>query len=213
MRYVTVSEMREIDRRAIEERGIPVRTLMNNAGKALSNEASLIANKGDAVIFCGYGNNGGDGLAAARYLAEKGALVKVFMVGKPKQMSPETEANYNELIRLNIRPEKILGPEEIYPIFKDAKKPYFIIDAIFGIGFKGLLDHVCIKLIELINSSGVPVISADIPSGLNADTGRPLPLAVKASATVTFGYPKKGFQNPEAVTFLGKVVVADIGLG
>lgn len=212
MRYVTADEMRQIDRRAIEERGITARVLMENAGAAVAREAKKTVGKGPAAVFCGYGNNGGDGLVAARRLAKDGYGVTVIFAGKPKSLSPETNSSLEDILGLKIRPLFISGTEEIGPIFKKLDGPVVIIDAIFGIGIKGGLDDFYKVLIEKINSLGAPVISCDIPSGLDADTGNPLPVAVKAAVTVTFGYPKAGFRNAHSREYTGKIVVADIGL-
>jgi 23S rRNA (cytosine1962-C5)-methyltransferase len=212
MRYVTAAEMKEIDRHAIEDRGIPAGWLMENAGKALALEAESVASKKTASVFCGYGNNGGDGLVAARQLIKKAYKVEVFIVGKPKTLTPETNSNLEKLFVLKITPRFIADKSEIKKIFDSLDKPGVVVDAIFGIGIKGALDDLYIEAINRINALGAPIVSADIPSGLDADTGLPLPVAVKAQSTVTFGYPKEGFKDPGAKEFTGKVIVADIGL-
>lgn len=213
MRYVTAAEMKEIDRRAIEDRGIPAKVLMENAGKALYEWAVKSAAGGDsAVVFCGYGNNGGDGLVAARHLIKNGYNVSIILAGKPKSLSPETNANLEEILQMGVKPQFISKKEDIEPALKNIKKNSIIIDAIFGIGIRGDLDEFYAELISGINNIGVPVVSADIPSGMDADSGKPLPVAVKAAVTVTFGHPKSGFKKAEAKECLGKLVVADIGL-
>ena len=212
MRYVTATEMKELDRQTIEEHGIPAKVLMENAGAAVAREAKKASGKGPAAVFCGYGNNGGDGLVAARHLAKDGYGVTVIFAGKPKSLSPETNSNLEEILKLNINPLFISTIDEIGPFFKKLTPLAVVIDAIFGIGIKGGLDDFYKKLIEEINSLGVPIISCDIPSGLDANTGSPLPVAVKAAVTVTFGYPKAGFKNIHSKEYTGKLVVADIGL-
>ncbi|MCX5686897.1 MAG: NAD(P)H-hydrate epimerase [Candidatus Omnitrophica bacterium] len=211
MRYVTASEMKEIDRHAIEEFGIPAARLMENAGRAVAEEARKTAPAGEAIVFAGYGNNGGDGLVAARHLSNNGYRVKVFFAGKPKSLSPETNSNLESLLTININPQFISTESDVENISGKIAKPGIIIDAIFGIGIKGTLDSFYVKLIDKINEIGAPVISVDIPSGLDADSGNPSPTAIRAARTVTFGYPKIGFKNAEADKFIGKLIVADIG--
>jgi len=223
MRYVTAAQMKEIDRHAIEESGIPAAALMENAGKAVAGEAEKVlergkegkgqgGNKREVLIFCGYGNNGGDGLVAARHLAKRGHDVKVFFAGSAKSLTPETNSNLERLFPLKINPQFISNETEAEKIFSKIKRPDVVIDAIFGIGLKGPLDNFYVDLIERIGSLCAPIISADIPSGLDADTGKPLPVAIKAASTVTFGFPKAGFKNKEAEGYIGKLIIADIGL-
>lgn len=211
MRYVTASEMKEIDRHATEECGIPAARLMENAGIAVAEEAKKTVPPGEAIVFVGYGNNGGDGLVTARHLLKFGYKIKVFFVGKPKSLSPETNSNLEFLVKINVNPQFIANESDIENILGKMAKPGIIIDAIFGIGIKGPLDSFYVTLIDKLNNIGAPIISVDIPSGLDADSGDPSPAAIKAAATVTFGYPKTGFKNPESERFTGKIVVADIG--
>ncbi len=198
-----------MDSRAIKECGIPASLLMENAGKAIAAEVKKTIKKdGRVFAFCGYGNNGGDGFVAARHLLLNGYPVETFLVGKPKPFSPETLANYRALADMNHTPVVISDAKSIdgLPI------PDLIIDAIFGIGLRGIPDEFFLNLIDRINGFGCPVIAADVPSGLDADTGKPLGSAVRATKTVTMGYPKIGFQNPGAKKYLGEVICADIGL-
>ncbi len=212
LKYVTVREMKEIDRYTIEECGVPASALMENAGKAVAEEVKKIFSEGTVFIFCGYGNNGGDGMVAARYLWQERYQVKVFLVGKPKPFSPETEVNFQALKDLGCPVVSIKSVAELKGIFPTLSLPCLVIDAIFGIGIRGVLDDFYLLLIKKINSLGCPIVAVDIPSGLEGDTGEPLGVAVKATKTVTMGYPKVGFKNPTCQQFLGTLVVADIGL-
>lgn len=211
-RYVTVKQMRELENAAVTKDGIALSTLMETAGRAVANEAIQIVKSGNIAVFSGYGNNGGDGMVAARYLIENGYQVKVFLAGNSKPFSPETNANYKTLIDLGYRPISISTKEEIKKRFQEMAKPEVIIDAIFGIGIHGMLSDFYLKLIDKINGIASPVISVDIPSGLEADSGESLGIAVQADKTVTFGYPKAGFKNPKAKVYLGELIIADIGL-
>ena len=192
--------------------GIPALTLMENAGKAVAGEVAKAVKRGRVMIFAGYGNNGGDALVAARHLANKDYDVKVYFVGPPKSFSPESNKNLESLFTLGMAVGSIPSKDDIAPLFDGLKTPAAIVDGIFGIGLKGEVDDFYKELIDRINSAGAPVISIDIPSGLDADTGEVCGKTIKAATTVTFGYPKAGFVNPNAEMYIGKVVVADIGL-
>ena len=210
--YVTVKRMREIEANAINKRGITAAWLMENAGKLVANAAQDMRKPGEIAVFSGYGNNGGDGMVAARYLMERGYGVKVFLTGSPRAFSPEAGANHAQLIISGCEPEKITGIEEIEQVFHKMPKPALIIDAIFGIGIRGVLDEFYLKLIKSINAAGSLVLAVDVPSGLDADTGEPLGVAVRADRTVALGYPKAGFNNPIAKACIGELTIADIGL-
>lgn len=212
IKFVTVSEMRHIETIAVKEYGKSIAALMESAGKAVANEAMAMVKEGEVWVFCGYGNNGGDGLVAARYLIKQGYKTKVFLVGSPKPFSTEASLNYTALLVLGCQPQKISTTEEINKSLDDVKDARLLIDAIFGVGIRGTLEKFYITLIDKINSLDVPIISVDIPSGLDADTGKPLGVAIKAIKTLTMGYPKIGFKDAKAKPYLGELVVADIGL-
>ena len=212
-RYVTVKQIRELEDAALTKHGIALSILMENAGKAVADQAAGLVKKGAPIaVFCGYGNNGGDGMVAARYLIKNGYQVKVFLAGSFRAFSEETNANYKALIDLGYSPISISTKVEIEKRFQEMAKPEVIIDAIFGIGIHGMLSDFYLKLIDKINAIASPVISVDIPSGLEADSGESLGIAVQADKTVTFGYPKAGFKNPKAKVYLGELIIADIGL-
>ncbi|MFH1369168.1 MAG: NAD(P)H-hydrate epimerase [Elusimicrobiota bacterium] len=208
MKSVTSAEMREIDRRATEEFGVASRTLMENAGKAVADAAESIAKSSvnkRILVLCGPGNNGGDGLVAARYLQNRGYKVKVLLIKEPGAFKGDTLENYKlaENLWLDMH---VFGDSTI---FRDYD---VVIDALLGTGTKGEIAGAYKLAIDYINSSGVPVVSVDIPSGLDADTGMVFGTAVKAQITVTMALPKKGFENPEAAQYLGKLIIADIGI-
>jgi len=212
MIYVTAEQMKRLDRYAIEQCGIPAAFLMENAGKAVADEAARIAGDCEIIVFSGYGNNGGDGFVSARYLKERSCRVKVFTTGPGKVFSQAAKVNLDAILKLNIIPEQIKLQKDIDVVFNGMKDRTIIVDAIFGIGIKGLLDGFYQSIIERINSTGFKIVSVDVPSGLDADTAEPRPCAVKAFSTVTFGYPKVGFTKTASKTYTGKVIVADIGL-
>ena len=205
--------MRKIDSLATAKFGIPSLILMENAGRSVACEAEgMIRNKATSiVIFCGYGNNGGDGFVAARYLLNRGHNVVIYVVGKQKKMSKDTKINFDIINKMKIMVKKITNQEQINIATRYIGKRQLIIDAVFGIGLKGRLDTFYCYLFKKINSS-IPILSIDIPSGLDADKGVPLPIAIKAKRTMTMGLAKKGFMNPSAKRYLGRVIIADISL-
>lgn len=233
MRHLSVKEICHLDRLASKKYGIPSLILMENAGRTVAEETLKLLNRLTAhplvAIFCGGGNNGGDGFVAARYLLNKGANIRLCLLKKPTEISPDASTNLNILKHLRLRP-KIIFDRNLKFLSKELRSADIIIDAIFGTGLKSEVTGIHAKVIEMINQSNKPVISVDIPSGLDADTGLPLPCTalvqglgeprkdfsargkcIKAKITVTMGYPKRGFLNPKAKKFIGKVVVADIG--
>lgn len=204
MKYVTRGEMQEIDRLAVEKHGIPVDVLMENAGRAVADAVEERASKACPVVaVCGKGNNGGDGFVAARLLAERGFEVEVLALQHSYDESTATGRNW----------AKVRDSLDFVGRFK-TRPMAVIVDAIFGTGLSRPVTGREKALIGEMNRFDVrwfPIVSVDIPSGLDADTGRPLGIAVRASVTVTMGLPKAGFKNPEAKAHLGELVVADIG--
>jgi NAD(P)H-hydrate epimerase len=207
MKTVSVKEMQEFDRKAIEEKGIPPITLMENAGKAVSGIALDIL-KGikdkRAAIFCGTGNNGGDGFVAARHLFNKGVKVNIYLIGKRKDLKNDPGINARMLEDIGVEVGEIDKPVSL-----DTD---LIIDAIFGIGLKGEVKEPARSIIIDLNKKSMPVISVDVPSGLDADTGKILGVSVKAAITVTMQFPKKGFYKNKGPEYVGKVITADIGI-
>ena len=204
MRYVTRQEMHEIDRQAIDDHGIPVDTLMENAGRAVADAAvDRVSPSCPVVVVCGKGNNGGDGFVAARLLADRGFEVEVYAL--EKFYDPATAAGRNwKKVR-----------EELDFVGRFKKRPMaLIIDAVFGTGLTREVrarERAIISEINAFDRRWFPVIAVDIPSGLDADAGRPLGIAVQASMTVTMGLAKEGFRAPGAEAYVGELVVADIG--
>ncbi len=204
--------MRLIDDHNINTYGIPAQVLMEHAGKAVADETfKLLPKKGNKVaVFCGPGNNGGDGLVAARWLHHYGLEVEVFFLGDPAKSSLETRLNFDITANLRIPMHRIQGN---WPSLKE-QIGYFnlVVDGLLGTGMHGQIQGLYKNIIDDLNSNGVKIISIDIPSGLNADTGQPLGSCISAAMTVTLGFPKIGFSRPGAKKYTGKVVVADIGL-
>lgn len=211
MKAVTAREMQEIDRLAREEYGIPSLRLMENAGRASAEEIFKHFKSGRGAVFCGKGNNGGDGFVAARYLGEYGIKTNVFLLCKASHIKNHAPlVNLARLKKLNRRVREIVT-EEDEKRFKAGFECDFIVDAIFGIGFSGTLSAPARGVVEFMNAAQKPIFALDVPSGLDATTGEAQGTSVRAYKTITFGLPKTGFSNAAAKPYLGKVVVKDIG--
>lgn len=212
---LSVAQLREIDRRCVEEFGIPTLLLMENAGlRAAEVALNMIPRDAHTVCVCGAGNNGGDGFVIARHLSNRRVPVRIVVVGRTAAIQPTSAPGMNLQIirRMGIPSLHILRPEEIERVEKEIAGAGLIVDALCGIGLKGKLRPLQRACVEAMNGSGRKVLAVDVPSGLDADTGRPLPVAVHAAKTVTFVAMKRGFLNPEAKDHIGKVEVVDIGV-
>lgn len=212
---LTAEDVREIDRRCKEEFGIPTLLLMEAAGRAVATVAaqSTTSNLPIAVL-CGTGNNGGDGFVAARYLINRGLPVHLYIVGRLDRLPQDSPPfiNLTILHRLKVATYHILDGAEAPNLLRQLERATLIIDALIGVGLSTPLRPLHQAVIEAVNQISRPVIAVDIPSGLHADTGKPLPIAVKARTTVTFVAPKKGMLTETASDFVGRIVVADIGV-
>lgn len=209
MKVARVSEMMELDRRAIEEFGIAAELLMENAGQAvffaLLKEFGVRGKR--FVVFCGLGNNGGDGLVVARKLHSGGAAVKAFILGAPGKFKGALKINFDIVSRLPIEMRRIQSAEEIKP---EVAQCDCIVDAIFGTGLTREITGLYRDVIELINRSGKTVFSVDIPSGVHGDTSKVMGAAVRADVTVTFGLPKIGNMLFPGYNLGGKLYVSHI---
>jgi hydroxyethylthiazole kinase-like uncharacterized protein yjeF len=207
--------IRAVDRTAIDEYGIPGLILMENAARGLARKTLEMLDETTSraslvLIFCGSGNNGGDGFALARDLHNAGVDVAIVVVGEPK---PGTDAGVNRMIcqRMGLRE---LSVDEV-DSFDRRYQADLIVDAMFGTGLDRALSGSAAQAVQWINQSKRPVLAVDVPSGLDCDTGRPAGgasgIAVKATRTVTFVGFKSGFEGLDAQKYLGEVSVVDIG--
>jgi len=201
--------MRNLDRTAIEKFGIEDKLLMENAGLATFGviQSELGAKGRKFAVFCGVGNNGGDGCVVARKLHSNGGDVRVFIVGNPERFADSAKMNFNIIKKLPVEIIEIVDADSVkaYVLDSDA-----IIDAIFGTGLARDVEGLYRDVIEMINDSGKPVFSVDIPSGVNGDTGMIMGAAVKADYTVTFGLPKAGNMLFPGYDLCGKLYVTHI---
>jgi len=211
-------QVRAFDAWAINELGIPGLVLMENAGRSCAEliEEKLSAIAGPKVcIFCGTGNNGGDGFVIARHLLNRGFAIVVVLCGGRNKVKGNARANLDILEGLGVRVEKLdvdTGSDVKGRAASFARDADMIVDAIFGTGLNGELRDEHKRLIAGINALGCPILSVDTPSGLDCDTGRPLGAAIMANCTVTFVAVKKGFVLETAQSHTGEIYVASIGV-
>ena len=203
--------LQELDRRAVEQFGIPILVLMENAGRAVALAVQHALRPGSRVlIVCGPGNNGGDGLVAARHLHNAGAEVAVLLAAVREQFkdAAATQLKIVEAMKLSV---DVITPghAELRDWLVEGTPGDLVVDAIFGTGLTRPVEGLAKEIVEAINKSGRRVVSVDIPSGLDCDSGLPLGAAIKAAETVSFCGMKKGFDAGRS--FVGKVIVADIG--
>src|SRR5918996_3463839 len=197
--------MRATDRWAIEEQGVPSLELMEAAGSATARAAGEVAHSAQASVVCGKGNNAGDGLVAARRLAETGYEVEVLLLSPPDQLSGDAEANLRRLPG----PSRHVAAGELGDALAGSG---VVIDAIFGTGFSGAPRAPADAAIEAINACGAPVVAADIASGVDASTGEVEDNAVRADVSVSFHAPKLGHWIAPGKWHAGEVRVAGIGI-
>lgn len=205
MKLVTALEMHEIDRQTIERFGIPGRELMERAGRSVASKIKELYPQKKVIVLAGAGNNGGDGLVAAKELFSSGSDVKVLMFENKDKLSPDCRFQFEAARQMDLPVEFVKG------ITETALSDTVIVDAIFGTGLKRNITGYMAKVIGDLNRLAVPVISVDIPSGISADTGQVMGIAVKSDYTVTFGLPKRGHFLYPGADYSGRLFVADIG--
>lgn len=209
---VTAQEMRELDRRTITEACVPGLLLMEAASRSVADAACCMLGGSPAgkriAVFCGRGNNGGDGFAAARHLSGRKADVSVFLAGDAKSLKGDALANFSMLRAWNVPVVELHSRSGLRKISPGD----LIIDALLGTGISGDVVGVAADAIQWINRSGCPVLSVDMPSGLSGDTGRFGNACVRADRTVTFGCMKRGLTLHPGREYAGQVKVADIGI-
>ena len=214
MKVVTSKQMREIDRKAIEENNLSGLALMENAGlkifQSLKNIYPNLRLK-KIIIFSGSGNNGGDGFVVARRLYDYGVKAKVFLLAPFNKIKGEAGENLNIIDKMGVELIE-LKAEKLEEIKGTIQNSDLIIDAILGTGLQGRVTGLKSKIIDLINVAGKEVVAIDVPSGLNADTGKIEGPCIKATYTITLALPKIGLLLFPGASYAGKVTVEDIGI-
>ncbi|MEW8973791.1 MAG: NAD(P)H-hydrate epimerase [Tissierellaceae bacterium] len=206
---IRCKEMRAIDRYAIENIGIPSIVLMENAALRVISNIDFDKNHSFTIV-CGTGNNGGDGLAIARHLIIKGKKVDLYIIGNIDKGSQDFKINLNILKNIDVHLTHIRTKTELQMLKNSLNENDLTIDAIFGIGLAKDIQGLYFESISFINNYSKEIISVDIPSGLQCDTGDILSIAVKADKTITFHGMKVGLLDRKVYT--GRIIVEDIGI-
>ena len=205
---VTTDQMREVDRIMVEELGITLIQMMENAGRSLAivvreQLGGTVAAR-RVLVLAGRGNNGGGGLAAARRLAVWGAQVTVVIADAPEKFAgvPQAQLKALQAMGVDVRtaPVAALPPTDL------------ILDALLGYGLDGAPRGEIATLIRQANAAGVPIVANDTPSGLDTTTGMAYDPCIRATVTVTLAFPKTGLLTPDAVKWVGELLVADISV-
>ena len=209
MKVVTAVEMRQIDQDTIEGVGIPGIVLMETAGSAIVRAIEQYYPTCHRIgIFVGKGNNGGDGLVIARQLAHAGRDVHLFLVSPAENFTGEAAINLQIAKRLGLQIEFYGNPGTVPTTLASCE---LLVDAIFGTGLRDTVRGSIATVIKTLNNFSIPILSVDLPSGLDANTGHPLGTCVRADRTVTIGLPKRGLLVHPGAEFAGKLEVVDIG--
>ncbi|MHC4599177.1 MAG: NAD(P)H-hydrate epimerase [Planctomycetota bacterium] len=213
---VTAAEIREMDRVAIEEFGVPGVVLMENAGAGAASVARAVVPEGGKrfTVLAGKGNNGGDGFVVARHLLNRGAEVSCVFAGDLETVDPATDAGINlfVLLKMGVLVREILTPEDVERILPVLEEADLVVDGLLGTGTKGRIREPYAALIDQVNELPLPALALDLPSGLDADTGEVLGHCLQAAHTATFVAPKKGFALGRGPALCGTVHVIDIGM-
>lgn len=215
MRIVTADEMKALDRAAIEDYGISGLVLMENAGRQVVDLIRRVTGgvRGKVVtIFIGKGNNGGDGLVIARHLLNMGAEVKVLSIVNLSEISGDAAVNLEIWRKMDQKVYSVHQGDGTNIVKLALMNTDLIVDAIYGNGFHGKVSEKVGRVIEVLNNSGKPIVAVDVPSGLEAGTGRVNGPCIRAHYTVTFGLPKLGLFLEPGADHAGEITVADISL-
>ena len=215
MLLVTAAEMQEMDRLTIASHGIPGLELMENAGKGAARV--LLARFADRLkagvgIICGKGNNGGDGFVIARYLADQGIRVTVYLLAKTSAVKGDAAANLKRLSPPSVPVIEIPDEKVFSQSISGLDQHGLLVDAILGTGLSSTVRGFFKTVIDYLNQSPTPVFAVDVPSGLDADTGQPCGTCVRAQATATFALPKIGHFIYPGAEYTGRLEIIDIGI-
>lgn len=213
MRILSAEAMREVDRCAIEELGIPSLVLMENAAIGVVDAIGEVYEEAEsAAIFCGPGNNGGDGLAIARHLAVRGYDVQVFLAAGRRGMRGDAEVQLGICRRQGLAIQEVADEDGVVEALEEAREADLIVDALFGTGLSKPLEGMFADLVQGLNDLPVPRVAVDLPSGLNGSQSEPLGPHIEADLTVTFAAPKIAHVFPPSSESVGELVVTDLGI-
>jgi NAD(P)H-hydrate epimerase len=214
---LTREQCRALDRRAIDEYGIPGMVLMENAGRGCVDVLERLGINGPVIVVCGKGNNAGDGFVIARHLAIRGYDCRVLIIGRPNELRGDAATNFAIIEKLNLPIEPFVTQRAgaRAPSAADGLPPAaWLIDALLGTGAQGEPRPPYDAAIEWFNArpATTRALAVDVPSGLDCDTGQPAAHTVRADHTCTFAAVKVGYLQPAAKEFTGTVHVCDIGI-
>ena len=214
MKLLTANQMRLLDSISITKIGIPGPVLMDNAGRAVADFISENwSSPREVYLFCGPGNNGGDGFVVARYLYNKGYPVKVFLAGAREKIKGDAATNLKIALNMGISIDKVFSDMSLSCAGgSQERKKVIVVDALLGTGAKGAPRGVLEEAVDLINECKAVKIALDCPTGVDADTGVVAGKAVKADYTITLAYPKRGIYLYPGIDYAGKVRIVDIGI-
>ncbi|MBN1586352.1 MAG: NAD(P)H-hydrate epimerase [Candidatus Omnitrophica bacterium] len=207
--------MQELDQRAVHEFKIPSLLLMENAGRAVAEEAAKLLKpmpRRCVCIVCGKGNNGADGMVAARHLANAGVRVYILVAAAPGRFRGDARVQWRIVQAMGLSAERIGLRGNFNALERRLEQCDLVVDALLGTGISGRLKPPYLEIIERVNSSRKPVLAVDVPSGLDATTGKLMGPCVRARRTVTFACPKTGLLKGEGPKHSGKIVVAGISI-
>lgn len=206
------SQLREVDRRAVDDYGISGLVLMENAGRGAVDVLCQLGINGPVIICCGKGNNAGDGFVIARHLDLRGYDVRVQLWTSPDVLRGDAATNYNILAKSDVAIELLGQNSDSAHVASRLSGAAWIVDALLGTGAVGDPQPPLDRAIEQINASAATKLAVDLPSGLDCDTGAASRFTVVAQHTCTFVAMKKGFLAPGAAHYTGQIHVCDIGV-
>jgi NAD(P)H-hydrate epimerase len=209
-RPLSRAEVREVDRRSIDEFGMSGLVLMENAGRGCVDVLMQIGCSGPVVVVCGKGNNAGDGFVIARHLDLRRVPVKIVLLGLPNDLRGDAAANYAIVSRSQLLIVD-LNQFDAAAFRQQLNDAEWIVDALLGTGAAGAPRWPMDVAIQIMNAASARRLAVDLPSGLDCDSGQPAADTIRADHTCTFIAPKTGFANPKATEYLGQVHVLDIG--
>lgn len=210
--FMTREQIRKLDAIAMDEVGIPGPVLMENAGRGAALAAMRLAPSKRAAVLAGPGNNGGDGFVIARHLVNHGFQVTVYLAVPRKKVKGDALLNLEILDNMGFDIVDVSTPAALADLADRFRSDGFLVDALLGTGVSREVEGHLAELIRAVNRAEIPVLAVDIPSGLDADTGRPLGAAVRATATATFGHLKRGLVIFPGAELAGAVEVIPIGV-
>jgi NAD(P)H-hydrate epimerase len=211
IRPLSRTEVREVDRLAVEEYGMSGLVLMENAGRGCADVLLALGCRGPVAVVCGKGNNAGDGFVIARHLDLRGVQVIVVLLGTPNQLRGDADANYRILTRCGVPIVDLSERFKPAALTEQLAKVEWIVDALLGTGASGVPRPPFDEAIRQMNGCKCRRLAVDLPSGLDCDMGAAADPTFRADHTCTFVASKIGFHNPAAAAYLGQIHILDIG--